>query len=319
MTSDNFLNFFTRVSPRRLEMATRFFCIALLWGLSVKNAVLGYWGLVIALVVLSGMLLINSGCGLLRRLPKVPASGLLVVLILTILLSTAYLGAPGAIWLFPVLIGLRFLAADTVTRQQGWVLVVLVPLVLLLQGDAANAARIFAAALISALYLWLAEGELVSLRSRLDQDEGRDPVTRAFTRDRMERDLERLPQQAPMGLILLRFEGLMTLRGQAKSDQAGAFLALAADRVHQMLSGRERLYWLGGGDFLITLVGWQSYQSYELGEQIRKSLVTLTCEQQLAQIVVQMGVSEVRDGQGFDAALDRAYGEISVPGAAARP
>lgn len=311
MIAKSFLNVFGRMSPRRLELLTRLFCVVLLLGLAVKNTVLGHWGLVVALVVLSAILVINARWSILSGVPRVPDTGMVVSLTMTILLSTAYLGLPGAIWLFPALVGLRFLGGDRQTGSVRWALVVLVPLIVLFQGDADNAARLFGAGLISALYLWLADGEVVTIRTRLERQEGRDPQTRAYTRSRLERDLHLIPELAPVGLILVRIEGLMTLRGQGKPEVADRLLVAAADRIIPMLSGRERLYLLGGGDFLVALAGWRSYESYELGQQIRESLTAVVELENLAQTPVRIGVSEVREWEGFEAAMSQAYAQIS--------
>jgi len=316
---NNFLNVFGRLPPRRLELIIRLSCVVMLAAFAVKGAVFAHWGLMVALIVLATILLVNSGVKIFGRIPVVPLSGVAAAITMAVLLSTAYLGVPGAIWLFPALVGLRFLGAETQTGPARLGLVILVPMIVLYQGDVGNAARLFGASTISALYLWLAEGEMLSLRSKLDQDQGRDVQTRAFTRARLERDIQQIQKLAPVGLILIRVDGLMALRERGQAYHADQILTGAAAGIIPMLSARERLYRLGGEDFLISLAGWRSYESYELGEQIRKMLVRYISDLGSEEVAIRIGVSEVMEPEAFDAALDLTYAQVKSERTGAAP
>mgnify|MGYP000439279845 CR=1 FL=1 len=308
MTIRDVLTLFRRVPPKRLELATRLFCVLLLVGLTIKSAVLSHWGLVVALVVLSGILFLNTMAPLVNRRPPVPVITLMLALVVTVCLTTLYLGLSGAIWMFPALVGLRYAGGNVRTGPLRLVLVIVVPLLVAWHGDLPNAWRLFAAGLISALYLWLAEGQVLTLKARLDRDEGRDPVTGAYSRTRLEGDLALIPGLAPVGLLLLRLDGVSGLRDRAERGRADALLADVAKVVIPMLSARERLYRLGGQDFLIALAGWRSYESYELGQQLQRSLsATLP-----SQITLRLGVAEVSETEAFATALDKAYAQLAT-------
>lgn len=309
MTIRDVLTLFRRLPPKRLELATRLFCVLLLVGLTIKSAVLSHWGLVVALVVLSGILFLNTVAPLVNRRPPVPVITLMLALVVTVCLTTLYLGLSGAIWMFPALVGLRYAGGNLRTGPLRLVLVLVVPLLVAWHGDLPNAGRLFAAGLISALYLWLAEGQVLTLKARLDRDEGRDPVTGAYSRTRLEGDLALIPGLAPVGLLLLRLDGVSGLRDRAERGRADALLADVATMVIPMLSARERLYRLGGQDFLIALAGWRSYESYELGQQLQRSLSGTLPDQ----ITLRLGVAEVSETEEFATALDLAYAQLATP------
>jgi len=305
--TSNLLTLFGGLPPRRLDLVTRLFCILLFLGLAAKSVVMGHLPLAAILVLLAAIILINLIALQRARQPVVPLSVLVAVLTVTVLLTTHYVGIAGAIWMFPTLIGLRFAGTPTQHLPARLALIMLVPLLIGLQGDVPNAARLFAAALIASAYLWLAEGEAVSLRARLDRDEGRDPLTRAYSRARLERDRAMIPTIAPVGLVLLRLEGAMAQRALAERRQADLVMQRVADRVLSMLSSRERLYRLGGDDFLVALAGWRAYESYELGQQLCKSLQPDLPDG----VVIRCGVSEVFEAAALDAALEIARAQLS--------
>ncbi|TNJ47815.1 GGDEF domain-containing protein [Phaeobacter sp. B1627] len=315
MIAYNFLQAFGRLPAHRLELVIRLSCVVLLAAFAIKGAVFAHWGLMIALILLATILLVNSGVSPFGRTPVVPMPGVVAAITVTVLLSTTYLGVPGAIWMFPALVGLRFLGAGAQSGPARLVLVILVPLIALYQGDAGNAARLFGAGTISAVYLWLTEGQLVSLRSKLDQNEGRDPQTGAYTRTRLERDMNLIPQLAPVGLILIRVDGVMALRQRGQGERADQMLTDAAARILPMLSARERLYRLGGEDFLISLAGWRAYESYELGQQIRKALGQFIADCGTEGGDIRIGVAEVMEPEAFDEALDLAYAQLRTESA----
>lgn len=309
MTTRDFLSVFGRLSPRQLELATRCLCLLLLLGLTVKSAALAHWGLVAVLLVLFSFLLLNTFAPVMGRPAPIPVQVLMLALVATVLVTTFYLGLSGAIWTFPALVGLRYAGPNARTGPLRWALVLLVPLLVAWHGDLPNAGRIFAAASISALYLWLAEGQVISLQSRLDQDEGRDPLTRAYLPARLEQDVGRIPALAPVSMLLVRLEGLDRLREQALGAQADEALSLIARGINPLLSARERLYRLGNDDLLVGLAGWRAYESYELGQQLTRVLA----DRLPPDITLQVGVAEVYDTESFPSALNHAYSQLGAP------
>lgn len=309
MTTRDLLAIFGRLPPRQLELAIRCLCLALLLGLTIKSAMLAHWGLVAVLLVLFSFLLLNTFAPLWGRAAPIPVQLLMLALVVTVLVTTFYLGLSGAIWTFPALVGLRYAGPKARTGALRWALVLFVPMLVAWHGDLPNALRLFAAASISALYLWLAEGQVVSLQARLDQDEGRDPLTRAYLPARLQKDLHRIPDLAPVSMLLLRIDGLLTLREQTEGTAADEVLRRVAHGVLPLLSARERLYRLGNDDLLIGFAGWRAYECYELGEQLRRVLHDRVPEG----LTLQVGVAEVSDTEGFPSALDTAYAQLSDP------
>ncbi|MCG7624370.1 GGDEF domain-containing protein [Epibacterium sp. Ofav1-8] len=311
----NLLSVFGAIPPQRLDLFTRVFCIVLFLGLAVKSVLMNHLPLAVILVCLAGIILVNLTALQLGRRPPVPLSVLVVVLTATILMTTHYVGIAGAIWMFPTLIGLRFAGRSSQHLPARLALIVLVPVLIFLQGDAPNAARLFAAALIASAYLWLAEGEILSLRAKLDLDEGRDPLTRAYGRARLERDRALIPAIAPVGLVLLRLDGVLELRARQQGDRVDQVLARVVREVEPMLNTRERLYRLGGGDFLVALAGWRSFESYELGQQLCKSLQPLLPKG----VILRCGVSEVYEPAALEAALEIARAQVEEASARGAP
>ncbi|NIZ14055.1 GGDEF domain-containing protein [Phaeobacter sp. HF9A] len=303
MSTSRFLTTFGRMPPRRLDAGIRLCCLVLLVGLIVKSVLFAHWGLVAALVVLAISLAVNLVLPTTTRAQASLDILFISALTATVLLVTVYLGTEGAIWLFPAIVGMRFISVKLRTGLARVALLVLVPLILAFQGDVANAGRVFAGASIVAFYLWLAEGELVPLRTKLDRDEGRDPLTRAFTRERLERDAELIPQLAPVGVLLIRLEGITDQSWQGRDQSSETLIAHAAAQLLPLLSRRERLYRVAREDFLIALSGWRPYESFELGEQLREVLV-----RGLPQgITPRVGVTEITEVADFNAALLRVY------------
>jgi GGDEF domain-containing protein len=305
-----FLAVVADIPARYLDSITRGFCVALLLGLAVKSVLLSHWALSAILVVLAGIILVNIIALHLEREAFIPLWMLVTVLTATVILTTCYVGLSGATWMFPTLVGLRFAAPPSQYQPARLVLIAVVPLVVLLQGDPGNAARLLAAGLITSAYLWLAEGEIVSLRSRLDGDDGRDPVTRAFSRARMEQDKSMIASHAPVGLVVVRLDGLMDLRVRGEGARADDIMASVAAAIIPLLSTRERLYRLGGSEFLIGLAGWRAFECFELGQTVCK-----TVQPHLPKGVrARSGVAEVTTPQDFDAALDLASSMVSKSG-----
>ena len=309
MTTRDLLAIFGRIPPRQLELAIRCLCLALLLGLTVKSAMMAHWGLVAVLFVLFSFLLLNTFAPVFGRAEPIPVQLLMLALVVSVVATTFYLGLSGAIWTFPALIGLRYAGPNARTGALRWALVLLVPILVAWHGDLPNALRLFAGASISALYLWLAEGQVVTLQARLDQEEGRDPLTRAYLPARLQKDVNYIPDLAPVSMILLRIDGLPLLRQQLVCTQADEVLRHVAHGVLPLLSGRERLYRLGNDDLLIGFAGWRAYECYELGEQLRRVLHDRVPEG----LTLQVGVAEVSDTEGFPSALDTAYAQLSNP------
>ena len=155
MIASKFLAVFADIPARRLDSATRGFCVLLLLGLAFKSVLLAHWALSAILVVLAGIILINMVALNLEREAFVPLSILVAVLTATVILTTFYVGLSGATWMFPTLVGLRFAAPPSQYQPARLVLIVMVPLVVLYHGDAGNAGRLLAAGIITSAYLWL--------------------------------------------------------------------------------------------------------------------------------------------------------------------
>ncbi|MFP3385196.1 GGDEF domain-containing protein [Tritonibacter sp. SIMBA_163] len=308
MITSRLLAVFGDIPAHRLDCATRMFCVLLLLGLAVKSAVLAHWVLVGFLVALAGIIFVNLLALWRHSAARVPLSVLVAVLTATVILTTFYVGISGAIWMFPVLVGLRFAASPAQYQPARLVLIVMVPLVVLYHGDAGNAGRLLAAALISSAYLWLAEGEMVSLRAKLDRDEGRDPLTRAFSRASLEQDREMISRLAPVGLVVIRLDGVMALRNQGQDRQADKLIASVAREIIPILSTRERLYRLGNSEFMIGLAGWRAFESYELGQHICRSVQPTLPEG----VNAQSGAAEVHDPEEFESALARAMAGLDT-------
>ena len=289
------------------ELAARGLLSLLLLGLCVKNLMIGLLPLAAALAVFDLMLLLNLFSDINRRARPVSSRIMCCALSIVLICSAASLGVGGAIWAFPALVGTRVMASRGGSVTMAIFLTAIVPAILAFNGDAANAARMFGALLLTSFYVVFAQGHVPTFGEAIDMASMRDPLTRVFNRARLDRAVSELKPQETAGLLVLEIENFADLKqslGPVAIDNA---LRQVAETFHGFLGEREQIFRVGPSEFMILLRGWSQYETHALADRVRDHIEQGAVDRQ---VKIRVSVSSVTGGDTPSNALEDVQAQL---------
>ncbi|MCW0233131.1 MAG: GGDEF domain-containing protein [Ferrovibrio sp.] len=179
-----------------------------------------------------------------------------------------------------------------------------------MQVDAATAVRVFASLLLTIVIVNIILGVINDLHDRLVAQTVTDPLTGAYNRRQMETSLDDVVERhrrtgAPATLLLIdidRFKEINDRFGHAAGDSVlRTVVALVADRVRRL----DRLFRIGGDEFLLLLPDTNGAAARALAEELR-GLIAGTVIPGASSVTVSIGLAMLAPGQQMDAWMHEA-------------
>lgn len=288
-------------SAHPVEHFARALLVLMLLGLAIKNLVVGHFPLAAIVAVFDVLLVLNliSDC---RRTARFVSSRVLsVVLALMLMISAATLGVGGAIWAFPALVGARILGSRGASVAMALILSTAIPVILAYEGDAANAARMFGALLLTSFYVIFAQGHVPAFGEALDQTSMRDPLTRVFNRARLDRAVADLKPNEFAGLVFVEVKHFSEMNQEFGRGAGDDILRRVAATVQGFLGEHEHVYRVGPAEFVVFMRGWSSVETLALTDRIRDHFKT---EKPLGETNLALTASSLTGGQNAANALE---------------
>ena len=280
------------------------FCIGLLVLLILKNLYAGHYvlsALIFVLFALIGadMLAVRRG----QALP-VPVPVVLSVLVLVVVATTYFLGPLGAVWAFPAIVGSNLVEARRWGFVLGWVLTICTPVVVLVQGEPFYALRLFAALGTTAAYMWFTVSRTDELQRRLLSASTRDPLTGCYNRRVLNWTAREL-RGGRSALLLIDIDHFKKVNddfGHARGDEV---LKIVASLIRGELREDDKLFRIGGEEFLVLLQGGASALGNHVAERIRARVEAATILPS-RKVTVSIGVAELSGGGRLAASMRQA-------------
>lgn len=302
-----------RLSARShsMEHLTRVMILVLLGGLMVKNMVVGLVPLAISLIALLLVLLVNLISDARGQARVFPSSLVLAALSMVLLISAHSLGIGGALWAFPALVSARVMGSRTLSVPFALFLSTAMPVILAIDGDPANAVRLFGAMMLTSFYVAFAQGSIPTLREASESISARDPLTNAFDRSRLDRVLANLDPSEKAGCLLIEIDGFDQVNNDLGWAAGDMLLRNVAATVQDFLGEREKVYRVGAAEFFVLLKGWNDYECRALADRIKARVADNVVLSDRSS-TVSIGCSVLQEGGAFDEAFQDALRDLRL-------
>ncbi len=278
--------------------------------MAVVNFVNGNLILGALTLLVVAMLAINALAYYRKRSPPIPDAWMVppgVAGYLTALLAN---GMYGAIWSFPIMLFLYFVMPRRLAVALSLLMWIASTAVVFVSVSPALAARLCLALLLTMVIINVTLNVIADLHRRTHAQAITDALTGAYNRRHMDACLREAMQRfqrnaAPATILLFdidHFKDINDLHGHATGD---AVLC----QIVQLISGRarslDRLFRMGGEEFLLLLPDTRLNDGLVVGEAVRRAVVSATWPEQTP-VSVSVGVSEFAPGENCDDWLKRA-------------
>lgn len=144
-----------------------------------------------------------------------------------------------------------------------------------------------------------------------------DPLTGLLNRRRamdiVAYEMTRASREArPLTVILADIDGFKTINDRHGHDTGDTVLVAVAHRLRGMVRAQDSVARWGGEEFLLLLPSTEPAGALQLAEKIRAAVERLEVQAKGGRVRLSMtlGVSELRAGESFEAALARADGAL---------
>ena len=228
---------------------------------------------------------------------------LVLLLLLFLVVGGAMMiqGFQGALWSYPVLLFCQFAFGRRMAFFSSAVLAAGTSLLAGQQGGADLGWRVFA----SLILLWLMVNSMLQVQAEahneLLKQAGTDPLTGALNRRQLEIALAELVQRSrrrpvPASIMLIDIDDFKKINDSLGHAAGDRVLTGLVNLLVERKRTSDKLYRIGGEEFLLLAIDTKGQDAYVLAEQLR---VLIQQSNLLAgvQVAVSIGVSECRTDQ----------------------
>jgi diguanylate cyclase (GGDEF)-like protein len=227
--------------------------------------------------------------------------GLVPVVIFFLGFSLNKQGIVGALWCYPAVISFYFM----LPQRKAWIanaalLVVAVPQAwVVLSPSLATrvAATLFAVSVFSAIFVRVIDAQ----QRRLEAQAVTDPLTGLANRTLLRGTLEQAIQQnhrtgAPMTLVSLDLDHFKSINDTLGHDAGDAVLRGVGDLLNRRIRRADKVFRLGGEEFLALLYGADAEVGQRVAEELRDAIGSLPLLPDRS-VTVSVGVAALRPGE----------------------
>lgn len=227
-----------------------------------------------------------------------------------IIVALFTMGIHGAIWSYPITLFTYFVLRRRMAIAASALLWVVSVSALLVQGDIVLAVRLAMSLLLTNVGVIVVLNIIGELQQQTRMQAITDPLTGAFNRRHMDLcmhdAMERCRRSAaPITALMIdidHFKDINDVHGHATGD---AVLCGLVDLIGARARRLDRLFRMGGEEFLVLLADTRLADGLIVGEALRREIVAADWPENVP-LTVSIGVSEYVSGESYDAWLNRA-------------
>jgi diguanylate cyclase (GGDEF)-like protein len=276
----------------------------------INNIMQGRIALATAILVVVLLLAVNSFAIFRGRPP--PLSYLWVVppTALGILIALFTMGIYAALWSYPITIITYFVLQRRLAVAASLLLWLVTIIALSFTGDFALAVRVGLSLLLTIVGINVVLNVIEQLQRKAREQAITDPLTGAYNRRHMDNSLSEGMERsrrsgAPATILLIdidHFKDINDLHGHATGD---AVLCALVKLVRARARLLDRVFRIGGEEFLVLLADTRLADGLIVGEALRREIVGADWPEKVP-LTVSIGVSEYVNGETRDNWLNRA-------------
>lgn len=227
--------------------------------------------------------------------------GLVPAVIFFLVFALHKQGIVGALWCYPAAISFYFMLPERkawianaallfVTLPQAWI-------VLELPLATRVAATLVAVSAFSAIFVRVIAGQ----QRRLEAQALTDPLTGLANRTLLRASLEQAIQQnhrtgAPMTLVALDLDHFKSINDTLGHDAGDTVLRGVGELLHRRIRRADKVFRLGGEEFLALLYGTDAEKGRRVAEELRGAIGSLPLLPDRS-VTVSIGVAALRPGE----------------------
>jgi diguanylate cyclase len=244
-----------------------------------------------------------------RFYPSFTLFGLVPAVIFFLVFALRKQGIVGALWCYPAVLSFYFMLPE----RKAWLanaalLAVALPeawIVLELPLATRVAATLVAVSAFSAIFVRVIAGQ----QRRLEAQALTDPLTGLANRTLLRATLEQAIQQnhrtgAPMTLVALDLDHFKSINDTLGHDAGDAVLRGVGDLLHRRIRRADKVFRLGGEEFLALLYGTDAENGERVAEELREAIGSLPLVPGRS-VTVSIGVAALRRGEDWAAWMKR--------------
>jgi diguanylate cyclase (GGDEF)-like protein len=245
-----------------------------------------------------------------KKPPPIPFALLLGPMAATILLSLATQGIYGALWCYPAVIFFYFVLSRREANLCSVALLAAASFAAYLYVGPLVAIRFFVSLGITVILSNIILNVVGELQRRLLEQAITDPLTGAFNRRHMETCLgEALDRNqrsgAPLSLLVADVDFFKRINDELGHEAGDGVLKGVVELLRDRLRRGDRLFRVGGEEFLVLLPDTPTAGAAAAAEQLRAAVAESALLADRA-VTVSIGVAEHRLGETGDALIGRA-------------
>lgn len=235
--------------------------------------------------------------------------GLVPAILFFLALAIIKQGIVGIVWCYPAIISFYMILPE----RKAWIanvalLVITLPITWNII-DTPLAIRITATLLAVSAFSAIFTRVITDQQSNLEALAATDPLTGLFNRTLLQVSLEQAIQQTnrtgePMTLITLDLDHFKTINDTLGHDAGDTVLQSVAGILHNRLRRIDKIFRLGGEEFLALLHGTDTGNSQQIAEELRKSVESLALFPDQS-ITVSIGVATFQPGEEWTTWMKR--------------
>ncbi|MCG6873637.1 MAG: GGDEF domain-containing protein [Betaproteobacteria bacterium] len=212
-------------------------------------------------------------------------------------------GIIGALWCYPAVISFYFMLPE----RKAWIANAVLLAVALPQAwgalEAPLAARVAATLLAVSAFSAIFVRVIIDQQRRLEAQAITDPLTGLSNRTTLRAALEQAIQQSsrtrtPMTLVALDLDRFKSINDSLGHDAGDSVLRAVGDLLHRRIRRADKVFRLGGEEFLALLYGTNEENGRRVAEELRGAVASLALLPDRP-VTVSIGVATLRPDESW--------------------
>ena len=262
--------------------------------LGIKNIIAGEVMLGIVLLAFEVSLLLEITAIVYNRVTVFGHYLSLFLLIFSAVLSVRVFGTLATYWIYPIMISMIFLLSEKVAITSNFILITCSGFAALMHQDGAVTLRYVVSLTVTAIIVHVVVQAIRSLQQELRTLLVRDSLTGTYNRHELNTSLESTIEQFPCSSIsLVDVDKFKFINDEFGHDVGDRILVSVVSTIQKQLSPSEKMFRLGGDEFLILHSGKDRILAEETGHRILNKIRQLPSPSEQA-ITISIGIAESR-------------------------
>ncbi|MCA3241299.1 MAG: GGDEF domain-containing protein [Rubrivivax sp.] len=284
----------------RIALQLSMLAVVVLLPFTINHLVVGRWLLGGLIAATQAVLLLNGLALRAGREAPVPFWLMVLAMVIAVTGSIWIQGSQGSLWAYPTLFITYFLVRRRVALLLSLLLVVSATAAAALSVGDALALRVVATLTLTLVMINVVLNVVGELQEALVAQAITDPLTGAYNRRHLDTQLAALPAPLPgqdavnmlMALDIDHFKQVNDIHGHAVGDDVLRGLVAT---LHQRLRPSDRLFRIGGEEFVLLLPRITAADAMRLAEDLRQRVAQAPLLPE-GSITVSIGVAAQRPG-----------------------